>query len=99
MKAIGFIADGDDESAEAMLDVAAIVGEPVTSERPFRFSPHYLQVLAESLAKDPNRYRRVIPPDWLFANRVLGGLYAVLGELGATADWRSIWDDTAGQAA
>jgi predicted unusual protein kinase regulating ubiquinone biosynthesis (AarF/ABC1/UbiB family) len=41
--------------------------------------------------QNPNRFRTVIPPDWLFVNRLQWGLYSVLAHLQARARWGDLF--------
>jgi len=66
--------------------------EPWTSEKPFRFNRHYVERNWRAMVLDnPNRTRMRLPPDFLFMMRLFFGLHSVLAELGAQADWRSIF--------
>jgi predicted unusual protein kinase regulating ubiquinone biosynthesis (AarF/ABC1/UbiB family) len=66
---------------------------PLLQPQPFTFTPEYVaELLGKLAAMDKEVMRRVtVPKDWLFTNRLTAGLYSILGELRATADWRAIF--------
>jgi hypothetical protein len=50
----------------------------------FRFSSEYVaRTWRTALVDNPNKFRTNLPRDWVIANRLQWGLYAVLAELGA----------------
>ena len=68
---------------------------PIHQPQPFTFTPEFATDLVGQMAEmDKEVMRRVtVPKDFLFTNRIFFGLYSVLGELRATADWRAIFDE------
>ncbi|HEY3256606.1 MAG TPA: AarF/UbiB family protein [Polyangiaceae bacterium] len=59
------------------------------SEAPFRFTPAFMHRLIAVRGRDnPGKFRVNLPKDWLFANRMVLGLFALLSRLEAKADFR-----------
>jgi len=73
---------------------------PVRAPQPYTFTPAYAgELLGEMAQMDKEMMRRVtVPKDFVFTNRIFAGLYSVLGELGATADWRAIFNEDVADA-
>ena len=74
---------------------------PLLRPQPFTFTPPFAAELLGRMAEmDKEVMRRVtVPKDFVFTNRLFVGLYSILGELGATADWRAIFEeDVTGRA-
>ncbi len=62
---------------------------PWLMERPFRFTPDYVQrTWHAGWIANRNRFRVNMPKDWVFLNRLDWGLHAVLAKLGAEGSWR-----------
>ena len=56
----------------------------------FHFTQEYVQsVWQEFMIHSPNRFHMNIPGDFVFANRLQWGIYALLARLGTTADFRT----------
>src|SRR4051794_26586497 len=75
--------------------------EPLLRPQPFTFTPQFvIELLGRMTDMDKEVMRRVtVPKDFVFTNRLFAGLYSILGELTATADWRAIFEEEAtGQA-
>src|SRR5207237_5699810 len=70
---------------------------PLLQPQPFTFTPEVVTELLGRMADmDKNVMRRVtVPKDFVFTNRLFAGLYSILGELHATADWRAIFEEDA----
>lgn len=68
---------------------------PIHQPQPFTFSPGFAAELVGQMADmDKDVMRRVtVPKDFVFSNRIFFGLYSILGELHASADWRAIFDE------
>jgi predicted unusual protein kinase regulating ubiquinone biosynthesis (AarF/ABC1/UbiB family) len=68
---------------------------PLHQQQPFTFTPEFAAELIGQMADmDKEVMRRVtVPKDFVFTNRIFFGLYSVLSELRATADWRAIFDE------
>ena len=57
----------------------------------FRFSSEYVSETWRAMIVDnQNKFRMNMPREWIFANRLQWGLFAVLALLDAEADWRTI---------
>ena len=68
--------------------------------QPFTFTPDFAaQLLGHMASMDKEVMRHItMPRDFLFTNRIFVGLYSILGELRATADWHAIYqEDLTGQ--
>jgi predicted unusual protein kinase regulating ubiquinone biosynthesis (AarF/ABC1/UbiB family) len=68
---------------------------PLHHPQPFTFSPEFVAGMLGRMADMDKGVRRHsnIPKDFVFTNRIFIGLYSVLGALGATADWRAIFEE------
>jgi predicted unusual protein kinase regulating ubiquinone biosynthesis (AarF/ABC1/UbiB family) len=65
------------------------IHEPLLLDRPFRFSSEYMaRVWNATGFENRNRAHMNVPRDWIFVHRLQSGLYALLAQLGATANWR-----------
>jgi predicted unusual protein kinase regulating ubiquinone biosynthesis (AarF/ABC1/UbiB family) len=63
--------------------------------QPFTFTRKFVaDLLGHMASMDKDVMRRVtVPQDFVFTNRIFVGLYSILGALGATADWRAIFEE------
>jgi hypothetical protein len=62
---------------------------PWLRDTPFRFTSDYVRETWRVMIVDnQNKYRMNMPRDWVFANRLQWGLFAVLALLEAEANWR-----------
>src|SRR5687767_4126956 len=91
----GFTSADDPAPADKLLAWYRPHFSPFHSAQPFTFTP---EVVADMLGQMANmdkevRRRVTVPKDYIFTNRIFAGLYSVLGALGATADWRAIFDE------
>jgi predicted unusual protein kinase regulating ubiquinone biosynthesis (AarF/ABC1/UbiB family) len=91
----GFTSADDPAPADKLLAWYRPHFSPFHSAQPFTFTP---DVVADMLGQMANmdkdvRRRITVPKDYVFTNRIFAGLYSVLGALGATADWRAIFDE------
>ena len=68
---------------------------PLHEQQPFAFTPKFATELLGQMANmDKDVMRRVtVPKDFVFTNRIFFGLYSILGELRATADWHAIFNE------
>jgi len=63
--------------------------EPWLLDRPFRYTPEYVERLWHTISfGNRNKARLNVPREWVLANRLESGLYTLLAKLGATANWR-----------
>ena len=69
--------------------------EPLLRTQPFTFTPAFVtEMLGRMANMDKEVMRRVtVPKDFVFTNRLFAGLYSILGELHATADWRATFEE------
>jgi predicted unusual protein kinase regulating ubiquinone biosynthesis (AarF/ABC1/UbiB family) len=96
----GFARADDPPAADRALAWMRENFAPIHRPQPFTFTPEFATELLGHMADmDKEVMRRVtVPKDFLFTNRIFAGLYSVLGELRATADWRAIfYEDLTGQ--
>jgi len=97
----GFARADDPPPADVTVAWARHIFTPIHAPQPFTFTPEWAADLLGQMADmDKEMMRRVtVPKDFVFTNRISAGLYSVLGELRATADWRAIFDeDVTGRA-
>ena len=93
---LGFVADADRFDFDGHYEMMRGLYEPWISERPFRFNPHFVERnWRVMMVENPNRTQMRLPPDFLFAQRNMLGMYSVLADLEARADWRAIWVEAA----
>lgn len=63
---------------------------PWLTDKPFRFSSEYVSDTWRAMIVDnQNKFRMNMPRQWMFANRLQWGLFAVLALLDAEAMWRT----------
>lgn len=63
---------------------------PWLTDAPFRFSSEYVtQTWRAMIVDNQNKFRMNMPREWVFANRLQWGLFAVLALLDAEAVWRT----------
>src|SRR3954469_21280483 len=69
--------------------------EPLLRPQPFTFTSELvIELLGRMTDMDKEVMRRVtVPKDFVFTNRLFAGLYSILGDLTATADWRAIFEE------
>ncbi len=73
-------------------EVMVYLYEPVLSTTPYTYTrEHVERSYSRMIAKNPNKFRTSMPPEYLFINRLQWGLNSVLADLQATGDWRSLW--------
>jgi predicted unusual protein kinase regulating ubiquinone biosynthesis (AarF/ABC1/UbiB family) len=55
----------------------------------FRFDRDFMRRMLRARGRDnPGKFRVNVPKDWIFANRMVLGLFALMARLGAEADFR-----------
>lgn len=69
--------------------------QPLVEPQPFTFTPEAVaELLGRMTDMDKDVMRSVtVPKDFVFTNRLFAGLYSILGDLHATADWRAIFEE------
>ena len=77
---------------DAQWDAALVLYRPILAGDGFRFSRDYIDEMNKALVyKNKNRRYLNLPPDWLFANRLQWGLYAVLAHLNVTVNYGDMY--------
>lgn len=92
-KKLGFDWTPENAIDESMIEhVAKILLRPYLHGDTFNFGEATLHVELFDFAKDhfKDEVKFVIPPDIIFLDRVIGGMYGNMMKLRATADWRDI---------
>ena len=97
LRAEGFIPNGGDLDAEAVLDYLLPMLAPIASDE-FRFSREWLRTEAARLANPKSPAYTMgkqlnLPPSYLLIHRVTMGSIGVLCQLEAAASWRSILEE------
>lgn len=65
---------------------------PFKSKHPTAYTGAFVEKANAMLMFDnPNKMKLTFPPDWLFVNRLQFGLLSVLAQLGAKADWATLF--------
>lgn len=91
----GFVRADDPPPADKMLAWCRPNFAALYQPQPFTFTPEFAaRTLGHMVSMDTDVMRHVtVPRDFVFPNRIYVGLYSVLGALGASADWRAIFDE------
>src|SRR6185369_913364 len=90
MVRIGMVPDPDRYDFDHLHRTMRVICEPWLRDGPFRFTPALVERTWRSVMVDnPNRFRGNVPKDWVLTSRVQWGLFAVLGQLGASSNWRA----------
>ena len=94
----GFLPRNAEVDEERVFEWFQLYTRPVVTDQPFTFTSEFAAEVIRSTTdpRDPfsNMLRQLnLPPDYLLLNRIQWGLNSVLGQLGATGDWRAIRDE------
>ena len=91
----GFARADDPPAADKLLAWMRQNFAAMHQPQPFTFTPEFVTELVGHMASmDKDVMRHVtVPKDFVFTNRIFFGLYSILGELRATADWHAIFDE------
>ena len=95
---LGFLNAKDAPSAQELMDfyrptfAALLAPQPFTFTREFAATTLHLFLDPFGPGQAVNR-KLVSPGDFLFTNRIYIGMNSILGALGATANWRAIYDE------
>ena len=92
---LGFIPSLDKEQGDAMYDYFAYFYEPFHEDRAFTFSRDYNRKSFRMIFKPEGRFagfekKLNMPADFVFVNRIQWGVYSILADLGASANWHLI---------
>lgn len=91
----GFARSEDPPPAAQTLEWYRQNFSPLLQPQPFTFTPPFVaELLGRMAGMDAEVMRRVtVPKDYVFTNRLFAGLYSILGDLRAGADWRAIFEE------
>jgi hypothetical protein len=92
---LGFIPALSDEESHTLFDYFGYFYEPFHDDRRFTFSREYNRKSFRMIFKPEDRFRGYekklnMPADFVFVNRIQWGVYSILADLGATANWNRI---------
>ncbi len=98
LREAGFLPRNIEVDEDRVFEWFQLYTRPVVAEQPFTFTSQFAAEVIRSTTdpRDPfsNMLRQLnLPPDYLLLNRIQWGLNSVLGQLGATGDWRAIRDE------
>jgi predicted unusual protein kinase regulating ubiquinone biosynthesis (AarF/ABC1/UbiB family) len=93
--ALGFIPSATVEESAALYDYFGYFYEPFQQDRSFTFSRDYNRKSFRMIFKPEGRFagfekKLNMPADFVFVNRIQWGVYSILADLGATANWHRI---------
>jgi len=94
----GFLSAKDAPTAKELMDFYRPTFASLLEPQPFTFTPEFAAETVQRIfdpfgpAAGVNR-KFDLPRDFVFVNRIYIGMNSVLGALGATADWRAIYDE------
>lgn len=61
-------------------------------ESNFQFTPDFVSATQKQILwKNPNQTRTSMPREWLFLGRLQWGMFSILGEMRAQADWKQLF--------
>lgn len=92
---LGFISEINDLDTDLLYDYSAYFYEPFARDEPFTFTQEYNSRSLKLVFAPDGRFaglsRRLnMPRDFVFVNRIQWGLYSLLAQLGARANWYRI---------
>lgn len=89
----GFVGDEERFNFKDHYEAMMLTCEPVNSEPyQYRFNHHYVREIFRRMVLDtPNLPYSNIRKEMVFLQRLQFGMYSILADLNATADWRSIY--------
>jgi predicted unusual protein kinase regulating ubiquinone biosynthesis (AarF/ABC1/UbiB family) len=92
---LGFLPGAAAIDTDILYDYFAYFYEPIAADRRFRFTHEWNArslgiVFSPSGRFEPVRRALNLPPDFVFVNRIQWGLFSILGQLGAEANWKRI---------
>ena len=95
MEVAGFLVPGAPLSTEQVVEHLAVFYETIREKRRLTISPDYSSAVVRRFfdVRSPVAGYVSIPRSYVVLQRINLGLFAVLGELSATADWRSIAEE------
>ena len=90
VRALGYAPPGVSMSAEEWLKVERYVQKPWLRDEEFTFDPSFIRGIWPLLLKNPEMRKFGLPREFLFLNRLWFGLYAILTDLRASANYHEI---------
>ncbi len=95
---IGLLAPGHPASDDDVADYFGHFYEMVDRRGPFTFTPEYSSETMRRIFDQSGPYAELqraanVPPSFVIAQRINLGVYAILGELRATGDWRAMAEE------
>lgn len=86
--------------AAHQLEVMRVLYRPMLTASPFTFTEAFIGEVRDRLVfKNRNKLKLALPAEWLFIQRLQFGLFSVLAELEATADWGAVFREALEQEA
>ena len=88
---MGYVPETQGFDFDHHYDMLKFLYSPVLTEGEFTFNPAFVEeVWNRIILNNKNRALSSLPRDWIFVNRLQWGLYSILAELRARADWKSL---------
>jgi hypothetical protein len=90
---MGYVPDPACFDFDHHFEMISFLYSPFLAKGEFTFTPAFVEeIWARVILNNKNRASSSLPRDWLFVNRLQWGLYSVLAELRARADWNRLLD-------
>jgi hypothetical protein len=95
MEDAGFLAPGAPISTDQVVDHMALFYDSVATDAPKTMTSAYASAVARRYVdfKSPLAAYAKIPRSYVILQRINLGLFAILGEMNATANWRAISEE------
>ncbi len=95
---VGLLAPGHPATDDQVADYFGHFYEMVDRRGPFTFTPEYSSETMRRIFDQSGPYAELqraanVPPSFVIAQRINLGVYAILGELRATGDWRAMAEE------
>jgi predicted unusual protein kinase regulating ubiquinone biosynthesis (AarF/ABC1/UbiB family) len=92
---LGFIPSLTKEESDTLFEYFGYFYEPFHEDRTFTFSREYNRKSFRMIFKPEGRFagfekKLNMPADFVFVNRIQWGVYSILADLGASANWNRI---------
>jgi predicted unusual protein kinase regulating ubiquinone biosynthesis (AarF/ABC1/UbiB family) len=98
IEAVGLLKPGQPFTDDEVIDYFGHFYELVDQPGPFTITSEYATESVRRIFDQSGPYAAIqkaanVPPSFVIIQRINMGLYAIMGELGATADWRRICEE------
>jgi predicted unusual protein kinase regulating ubiquinone biosynthesis (AarF/ABC1/UbiB family) len=95
LESAGFLRPGAPVSTEAIVDHLAVFYDTIRESRPLTVTSDYASSVVRRFfdVRSPLAEHIAIPQSYVILQRINLGLFAILGELSATANWRAISEE------